>query len=204
MTGDKENEIWRHSARAFFQAEVEHLMDRLYGTALRLTGNRSDAEDLVADSLAKAWNGLSGLEDRQAFEKWVFRILVNGFVSDRRRQKARPCEVEADREGEFSLFEKLHQPFLLWWGTPEQELLDKLLRADIENALDALPEEFRLAVVMVELWGLSYAETAEMLDVPVGTVRSRLSRGRSLLQSALWHQAREAGLLKGEAKGTAR
>ncbi|WP_211250302.1 sigma-70 family RNA polymerase sigma factor [Fodinicurvata fenggangensis] len=203
MTGDKGNEIWRQSARAFFQAEVERLMDRLYGTALRLTGNRSDAEDLVADSLAKAWNRLSGLQDRQAFEKWVFRILINGFISDCRRQKTRPCEVGADREGEFSLFEKLHQPFLLWWGTPEQELLDKLLRADIENALDALPEEFRLAVVMVELWGLSYAETAEMLDVPVGTVRSRISRGRSLLQSALWHQAREAGLLKGEAKGTA-
>lgn len=204
MTGNDQNETCTHSARAFFQAEVERLMDRLYGTALRLTGNRSDAEDLVADSLAKAWNGLSGLQDRQAFEKWVFRILVNGFISERRRQKARPCEVEADREGEFSLFEKLHQPFLLWWGTPEQALLDKLLRADIENALDALPEEFRLAVVMVELWGFSYAETAEMLDVPVGTVRSRLNRGRSLLQSALWHQAREAGLLKDEAKGTAR
>lgn len=204
MTGETENETCRQSAPAFFQAEVERLMDRFYGTALRLTGNRSDAEDLVADSLAKAWNRLSELQDRAAFEKWAFRILVNTFISERRKQQARPHEVQTESDEGFSLFERLHQPFLLWWGNPEQELLDKLLRADIETALDRLPEEFRLVVVMVELWGLSYAEAAATLDIPVGTVRSRLNRGRSLLQSALWRQAGEAGLLRGEAKGNAR
>lgn len=204
MTGNRGNETCRQSARAFFQAEVERLMDRFYGTALRLTGNRSDAEDLVADSLAKAWNRLSELQDRDAFEKWAFRILVNTFISERRKQQARPHEVQTESDEGFSLFERLHQPFLLWWGNPEQELLDKLLRADIETALDRLPEEFRLVVVMVELWGLSYAEAAETLDIPVGTVRSRLNRGRGLLQGALWRQAGEAGLLRGEAKGNAR
>ncbi|MCT7373738.1 sigma-70 family RNA polymerase sigma factor [Chelativorans salis] len=193
--------------RAFFESEVERLLDRLYGTALRLTRNRADAEDLVADTLAKAWVKLPELRDRQAFEKWVFRILVNGFISERRKRQARPREVTAATtcgEDTFSLFEKVHQPFLLWWGNPEQELLDKLLREDIESAVEELPEEFRLVVVMIELWGLSYAETANTLDIPIGTVRSRLSRGRSLLQGALWRQAGEAGIAPGNAKGDAR
>lgn len=193
--------------RAFFKAEVERLLDRLYGTAVRLTGNPADAEDLVADTLAKAWAKFPELKDKQAFEKWIFRIMVNGYISERRKQRARPREVATAAEGagdDFSLFEKMHQPFLLWWGNPEQELLDKLLREDIESAVEKLPEEFRLVVVMIELWGLSYAEAADALDVPVGTVRSRLSRGRSLLQGALWRQAGEAGLVRTHEKGGVR
>lgn len=191
---------------AFFEAEVERLLDKLYGTALRLTRDRANAEDLVAETLAKAWARLPDLKDRQAFEKWLFRILVNGFITERRRRLARPREVAGDvcTEGGFSLFEKVHQPFLLWWGNPEQALLNKLLQEDIECAVEELPEEFRVVIIMVELWGLSYAETADTLAIPVGTVRSRLSRGRSLLQGALWRQADEAGIGAGNAKGGVR
>ena len=96
----------------------------------------------------------------------------------------------------FSLFEKMHQPFLLWWSNPELELLNKLLRQDIEAAIDAIPAEFRAVLVLVELNGQSYAEAAEALGLPVGTVRSRLARARSRLQRALWEQARDAGLRK--------
>lgn len=184
--------------------EAERLMDRLFGTALRLTRDRADAEDLVAETFAKAWARLESLEDRQSFEKWIFRILVNTFISARRREKARPREISAEEEagpGEFSLFERMHQPFLLWWGNPEQRLLDKLLREDIESALDALPETFRLVIVMVEFWGFSYAETADTLGLPVGTVRSRLSRGRSMMQHALWEQACQLGIAAGSEKG---
>lgn len=186
----------RHWRRRFFETEVERLMDRLYGTALRLTRAEADAEDLVAEALTRAWNRLDSLNDRQSFEKWVFRILVNTHISERRRVDARreeivDCEDTLDR---FSLFEQVHQPFLLWWGNPEQQLLDKLLRKDIESALDALPETFRLVVIMVEVWGFSYQETAETLEIAVGTVRSRLSRGRALLQKALWRQAAQAGI----------
>jgi RNA polymerase sigma-70 factor, ECF subfamily len=183
--------------RQVFAAEVERLIDRLYGTALSMTRHGADAEDLVAEALAKAWANLDSLQDRQSFEKWVFRILVNTIISDRRRRKTRPVEESADSgEGpdEFSLFEKVHQPFLLWWGNPEQQLLDKLLRQDIEHALRSLPEAYRLAVILVEDQGFSYAEAAEALDVPVGTVRSRLSRGRTLLQRALWRQASQMGI----------
>lgn len=91
---------------------------------------------------------------------------------------------------------RLHQPLLLWWGNPEQEFLNKLLRRDLERAIDALPEAFRVVVVLAELEGFTYPEIAAMLEVPVGTVRSRLSRGRACLQKALWEQALAAGLVR--------
>jgi RNA polymerase sigma-70 factor (ECF subfamily) len=190
--------------RRFFEAEVERLTDRLYGTALRMTRNAADAEDLVAEALARAWTNLDSLHDLRCLEKWLFRILVNTLISDRRRRSARSVEegtCDQDHAGEFSLFERLHQPFLLWWGNPEQQLLDKLLREDIERALDSLPEAFRIVVVMVEVQGFTYAEAAEALNVPVGTVRSRLSRGRATLQSALWHHASQMGIAVGGSGG---
>jgi RNA polymerase sigma-70 factor (ECF subfamily) len=189
-------------ARQFFETEVERLMDRLYGMALRLTRNRTDAEDLVAEALAKAWAHLPSLHDVQCFEKWVFRILVNTFIADRRRQAKTLRDLSVGEEFHaFSLFEKVHQPFLLWWSNPEQLLLEKLRREDIERALDALPEVFRVVVIMVEVQGFSYAEVAETLSVPVGTVRSRLSRGRALLQASLWRQARQLGIVVGGSGG---
>lgn len=193
----------KHARRQFFETEVERLMDRLYGMALRLTRNRTDAEDLVAEALAKAWAHLPTLQDLQCFEKWVFRILVNTFIGDRRRQARIPGDLPIG-EGDgcaFSLFEKVHQPFLLWWSNPEQQLLEKLRREDIERALDALPEVYRVVVMMVEVQGFSYAEVAESLNVPVGTVRSRLSRGRALLQAALWRQASQLGIAVGGSGG---
>ena len=93
----------------------------------------------------------------------------------------------------FSLFERLHQPFMLWWGNPERQFLNDLLREDLERAVDSLPEEFRATVVLVDVQGLSYAEVGEALDIPLGTVRSRLARGRARLQRALWDHARERG-----------
>lgn len=191
--------------RTFFQAEIERLMDCLFGNALRLTRNPTDAEDLVSETVVKAWAGLDQLQDRQSFPKWILRILANTFISNVRR-KGRNSE-QLDQQGEldgdterFSLFERLHQPFLLWWSNPEQQLLNKLLREDIERALDQLPDGFRTVVVLIEIQGYSYAEAAEMLGVPVGTVRSRLNRARSMLQRALWQQAMEAGLLTSERK----
>jgi RNA polymerase sigma-70 factor (ECF subfamily) len=180
---------------AFFRAEIERLTDRLYGVALRLTGNPAAAEDLVSEAALKAWSNLGQLHDRQAFPKWILRILANTFVSSYRKARQEP-EVALDEEGEeqFSLFEQLHQPFLLWWSNPEQDLINKLLRADLERALGNLPDGFRVIMVMVEIEGYSYAEVADMLGIPIGTVRSRLNRARSMLQRALWRQAREAGL----------
>ncbi len=180
----------------WFESQVVALLPSLYATARRLTRNETDAEDLVADAVARAWVGREQLRDRTAFRGWLFRILTNRFLTEHRQHEAGarleplPEDEPPGEDHGFSLFERLHQPFLLWWGNPEQEFLDRLLREDLERALDSLPEPFRLVVVLVELQGLSYQEAAELLDLPVGTVRSRLARGRSRLQQALWEYAR--------------
>jgi len=182
----------------WFAAEVERLLPELLGTALRLTRDATDAEDLVADAVAKAWVARESLQDVSAFAGWLFRILTNEFLSGRRAAAVRgtvePFDEETCGARNFSLFEQLHQPFLLWWGNPERAFLDRLLRADLERAIDALPDPFRLVVVLVDVQGGSYHEVADALGVPVGTVRSRLARGRAAIQQALWEHGRDAGL----------
>jgi RNA polymerase sigma-70 factor (ECF subfamily) len=188
-------------SREFFEKQLVEMLGVLQGVARRLTGNDAEAEDLVADTVVRALRALDTLENEAAFRAWMFRILNNTFISDRRRAGARPrtesLDVDAP-EGEdaaaFSLFEQMHQPFLLWFGNPEQEFLDKLLRRDLEQALAALPEHHRVIVVLSDLEECSYAEIAETLRIPIGTVRSRLARARSALQEALWDQAGEYGL----------
>ncbi|WP_081434269.1 RNA polymerase sigma factor [Thioalkalivibrio sulfidiphilus] len=191
----------RRQRRALFEQEVVRLMDRLYGTALRLTGNPDDAQDVVAEAVSKAWSKLDDLRDLESMEGWLFRILNNAFVSQWRRRRTRDEvereAVETSDAGDFSLFQQLHQPFLLWWGTPEQQFLNDVLQEDLQKALDALPDGFRVAIVLVEVQGYTYEEVSALLEIPVGTVRSRLSRGRALLQKALWQQASEAGLVHG-------
>jgi RNA polymerase sigma-70 factor (ECF subfamily) len=188
------------SLRGFFAERIEQLGDRLYGTALRLARNSDDAEDLVAETVAKAWAKLGELSDPRSFDAWILRILSNTFVSEWRHRRASP-EVAMETEPEdgadepFSLYEKLHQPFLLWWTTPEEEVIAKLLREDLDRALDALPDAFRIAIVLVDVQGCSYGEAAELLGVPIGTVRSRLARARAQLQRALWQHGKDAGLL---------
>lgn len=187
----------RPGDREWFEQGVVALLPDLFGTALRLTRNRADAEDLVADSVAKAWTGLDGLADRDKLRGWLFRILTNTFISARRADGRSSFESLDDEGGEdgFSIFERLHAPILLWWGNPEQEFLNKLLRDDLARALDGLPEAFRVVVVLADVQGCAYQEIADTLDIPIGTVRSRIARGRAMLQKALWAHAQDAGLV---------
>ncbi len=177
----------------WFEGAVLGALPDLVSTARRLTKNPADAEDLVAEAIAKAWLSLGSLKERDRFRGWIFRILTNRFLSERRARLSRPEEEPLPNEEAFSLFEQLHQPFLLWWSNPEKEFLDKLLREDLIRAIDSVPETFRVVVVFADVHGFSYQEIAETLGVPVGTVRSRLARGRALLQKALWEHARDAG-----------
>lgn len=183
-----------------FEQEVSCLLPNLYATALHFARNAADAEDLVADAVAKAWAALHTLHDPSRFRCWILRILTNTYFMQYRARAAQPrVEPLPDEESDdFSLFEKLHEPFLLWWGNPEQQFLDRLLRVDLERAIGELPDPFRTVVVLVDLEGLTYAEVAHALDVPVGTVRSRLARGRGILQKALWRHGRDAGLVNTE------
>jgi RNA polymerase sigma-70 factor (ECF subfamily) len=190
-----------------FETQVLAILGPLRGVARRLTNNEANADDLVAESITRAWRARASLADAGAFRAWIFRILNNTFISERRKVAARPREEpmvdeSGDAEGAFSIFERLHQPFLLWFGNPEQEFLDKLLREDLERALAALPEHYRIVVVLADVEGLKYGEIAEALDVPVGTVRSRLARARSALQRTLWTVARDRGLQTPRAAGT--
>jgi len=185
--------------RAVFEEHVTGLLGELLGAALRLAKNRHDAEDVVAEAVTKAWANRNSLKDPERFRPWIFRILTNTFLTDCRKTSARPtADVRLDDApepgGSFSLFEEIHQPFLLWWSNPEQEFLNKVLREDVERAVDALPEAFRAVVVLADLEGFSYQEIAGILGVPIGTVRSRLARARGVLQKALWEHAKEAGL----------
>ena len=181
----------------WFERCVVDLLPGLFGAALRLTRNRADAEDLVAEAVAKGWTRLDTLTDRTRFRGWLFRILTNAFLSARRTDARRGVHepLEDDTDDTFSIFEQLHAPILLWWGNPEQEFLNKLLREDLERAVDALPEPFRVVLVLADMQGCSYQEIAETLTIPVGTVRSRLARARALVQRALWRHAQELGFV---------
>jgi RNA polymerase sigma-70 factor (ECF subfamily) len=191
----------RDDVRAFFSHGIEENMDALYGVALRLTGSGADAEDLVAESVAKAWSAINTLEDRSRFRPWIFRILRNRFISDYRKKSIRPTEssYQEENSGEggediVSLLNEQTDEFLHWWANPEREFFNDILGESILAAVGELPDVFRTTVLLVNVEGLTYDEAAEALGVPPGTVRSRMKRGRTLLQKALWRQAREAGL----------
>lgn len=183
--------------RDWFEKAVLAVLPELVGTARRLARNREDAEDLAAEAITRAWLHRASLRERQRFPGWILRILTNLFISRRRSDAFRHEETGLDEATEFSLFERLHQPFLLWWGTPEQDFLNRLLREDLVRAIEALPDPYRIVVVMADVQGLPYAEIACALEIPVGTVRSRLARARALLQKALWEHACDAGLRGG-------
>lgn len=194
----------RDELKRFFSQRIEETMGPLYVLARRLTANNTDAEDLVADSVVKAWSAIAGLEDHSRFRPWIFRILYNCFISDYRRRSVRPVETgfdenAADDEGQdiAALLTRQPDDFLLWWANPEREFVNGLLGEQIMAAIRNLPEAFRMTVLLINLEGFSYDEAAEVLGVPPGTVRSRMKRGRTLLQKALWEQAVEAGLVQG-------
>lgn len=183
-----------------FAVVVEAMLPDLYGAAMRLCRNASDAQDLVADSVAAAWIHRAACTDRGKFRGWLFTILNNRFRDCRRqdlvRGSATPLDDEQGEES-FSLFEKLHQPILLWWSDPERVLTGKLVRADFERAVDALPDPLRVVVVLAYLENFRYEQIANQLSIPIGTVRSRLGRARARLQRTLWNHAVDAGLVGG-------
>lgn len=192
----------REATRREFSQQVEAQLDALFGVALRLTRNATDAEDLVSEAVAKAWYSIESLDDWDCFRAWIFRILRNHFLSGYRKASKGPEFVhihgsdEAEQGGDLApLLFAQSDDFLQWWADPEKEVANKLLGEQIMAAVNDLPEAFRVTILLVNVDGLGYDEAAEVLGVPPGTVRSRMKRGRTLLQKALWKQARDAGLV---------
>jgi RNA polymerase sigma-70 factor (ECF subfamily) len=181
------------NTKNFFSNGVQQNIDALYSVALRLTRKSADAEDLVAETVAKAWGSIDTLGDQARFRPWMFRILHNTFISDYRKQSVRPNETSysagaSDDDDLVTLLNEQSDDFLVWWSNPEREFFNDLLGEHLLAALDKLPETYRTVVVLVNVEGFTYDETAEVLGIAPGTVRSRMKRGRTLLQKALWEQ----------------
>ena len=175
---------------AQFESEALVHLDALYGLALRLTGgDAARAEDLVQDALLKAYRAWANFELGTNCRAWLMTILRNTFINEFRREQRRPAPVEFTGVEERSVFEDLAKV------DPEGLFFDQIVDDEVVAAIDALPDEFRIAVVLSDLEGLSYQEVAEIMGIPVGTVKSRLFRARKRLQQRLYAYAREMGYI---------
>jgi RNA polymerase sigma-70 factor (ECF subfamily) len=182
---------FRRSNRADFEREVMPHLGSLYAVALRLTRNERDAEDLVQDTALRAYRFFHRYEAGSNGRAWLFKILHNTFLTRyRRRSREREVLEQLAEEPTPVLYEEADDP--------EKQLLTEFLSEDVRRALDRLPEEFRTAVVLCDLEEFSYKEIAEIMECPVGTVMSRLHRGRRMLQEALRGYAQQHGIGKTE------
>lgn len=170
--------------------------DSLFSTAVRMTHNRSDAEDLVQETMLRAYRGFDGFRDGTNLRAWLFRILTNTFINTYRAKQRRPQTDVLDEAEDLLLYRKMTSSELGTKGrSAEDELMSLFADEAITTALESLPETFRLPVLLCDVEGFSYKEIAEILDVPIGTVMSRLHRGRKALQKALHDYAIEHRLV---------
>ena len=179
-----------------FHDEVLPMLDSLYGGAWRMTLNRSDAEDLVQETMLRAYRAFDRFEPGTQLKAWLFRIMTNAYINTYRKRKREPLKVSQDEVEDFDLYQELKDHDPQFSATPESIVLDSLVDSDITNAIDGLREQFRLAVVLSDIEGFTYAEMAEIMDVPMGTVISRLHRGRKALQKRLWDVGKDRGIVK--------
>ena len=190
-----------HSRSEFEELALAHI-DPLFSAALRLTKNERDAEDLVQDAFLRAYRFFDKFERGTNIKAWLFKILTNTFINRYRRKVKERSVVEGSER------EAVHEHFISRGATelaenPERYFFDRLLSDDILAAIDSLPLDFRLVVILADLQEFSYKEIADILACPVGTVMSRLYRGRRQLQKLLKHYAAEAGVVSETAEGAA-
>ena len=181
-----------------FEKQAMPYADSLYGTALRLTRNPADAQDLVQEVYYKAFRSIKQFEAGTNLRAWLFKILMNTHISQYRKTSKDPAKTAYDDVGEFSLYGQVHDRAASISETPEG-ILERFLDEDIRKAIDRLPDTFREVVMLIDIEGFSYKEAAEILDIPVGTIMSRLFRSRKILQKVLWEYALEYGYVSGAA-----
>ncbi len=178
-----------------FERQALPFLDSLYNTAYRLTRNAEDAEDLVQETYFKAYRSLHQFTPGTNLKAWMFRILKNSFINEYRRRQTLPPEGDfADIEGGLESQIRAETPGQI--PNPEEEVLATALDEDVQRALDELPPDYRMAIVLADLEGFSYKEVAEILEIPIGTVMSRLYRGRRLLEETLLRYARRRNYLQ--------
>ena len=180
---------------ATFAEQAMQYAPQLYSAALRMTRNQADAEDLVQDTYLRAYRGFGGFTEGTNLRAWLFRILTNAFINTYRSKQRRPTETDLADVEDLYLYRRL--PTLDALGvsrSAEDQLFDVLTDDEVKQALENLPENFRLPVLLADVEGFSYKEIAEIMDIPIGTVMSRLHRGRKAMQKSLFEYAEARGL----------
>ena len=182
--------------QATFADQAMEYMSSLYTAALRMTRNPGDAEDLVQETYLKAYRAFGSFQEGTNLKAWLYKILTNTFINAYRSKKRRPEQTELDDVEELYLYRRLGGLEAVTAGrSAEEEVLEHFTEGDIKAAVESLPEQFRMAVLLADVEGFSYKEIAEILDIPIGTVMSRLHRGRKALQKALHDFGMQRGLV---------
>ena len=184
------------SAKEQFTTDAMQYAPQLFSTALRMTRSRSDAEDLVQETYIKGWRSFHTFQEGTNLRAWLFRIMTNTYINKYNAKKRKGTEVELDDVEELFLYKRLgsiDQSQLS--SSAEDQMLELFTDDEVKNALEELPEDFRVPVLLSDVDGFSYKEIAEMLEIPIGTVMSRLHRGRKAMQKMLYEYARERGLI---------
>jgi RNA polymerase sigma-70 factor, ECF subfamily len=179
-----------------FEREVLPMLPSLYGAALRMTRNPADAEDLLQDTTLRAYRGFASFREGTNLKAWLYRILTNSFINTYRKKQREPKTVDGPEDlDEWFLFDRLGAQSVA--RSAEEDVLENIPDADVKEALESIPENFRMAVLLADVEGFAYKEIAEITGVPIGTVMSRLHRGRKALEKALYAVAKERGLVDG-------
>jgi len=182
-----------------FEVAAMPYLDALYNTAYRMARNAEDAEDLVQETYLKAYRSYDQFTPGTNLKAWLFKILKNTFINEYRKRQSKPVASDfSEIEGSFE--SQVREDSAGRIRNPEEEILDTSFDEGVQDALDHLAPDYRMAVVLADLEGFSYKEIAEILEIPVGTVMSRLYRGRKQLEEALLLYARDHGYLRGDAE----
>jgi RNA polymerase sigma-70 factor (ECF subfamily) len=194
------SEVTENEITEDFEAGVLAQLDSLYRTALRLTHNQQEAEDLVQETMLKAFRFAKTYTPGTNLRAWLFRILNTSAINRYRKLATHPTTTPLPEGEEFYLYNRIRDMSGQELSSgAEEEVLSKYLDEDVYNALNALPLNFRMPVILADIEGMSYKEIAQALQIPIGTVMSRISRGRHQLQQLLWQYAKEKGYLPGQA-----
>lgn len=194
-----ENIAMREAATEDFEAGVLAQLDSLYRTALRLTRNQQEAEDLVQETMLKAFRFANTYQRGTNLRAWLFRILNTSAINRYRKQATHPATTPLPEGEEFYLYNRIRDINGQELSTgAEDEVLSQYLDEDVYQALNDLPLNFRMPIILADIEGLSYKEIAQALNIPIGTVMSRISRARRHLQRSLWNYARNRGYVSKE------